>query len=926
MNNPEGMYTGNPNDPGNGYGRQQYNQYAGYSNVNYGPGMSNAPNNAGYGAPVAGSGVISPAAAPFTGSAPLGSPPTGAATPTGTVHKSRRQYPAELFELTNAPAEPAISGAYGAAPAGNVAKGYPSASSAYPVDPSLVSEVPSMANLNDQFSNMNVRSDASRQLMSVELTNQPADVTALHEPRPLAGPSPVETTTGSPNANCPQRFQTSTLNAIPNTSGLLKKSKLPFAVIVRPFPTLLEEDDPVPVTLDTTISRCRRCRTYIHPFTTFIDNGHRYRCTACNIINDVPQAYDWDSFKNVSRDRWQRPELNNGAVDFIAPQDYMVRPPAPPVYVFLIDVSFISISCGMVATATRTILESLDRIPNADGRTRVAFIAVDSSLHFFSIPLGSDEPSQLVVSDLEEPFLPLPQDLLLNLKESRQGIENLLTHFNDMFVSSRDSSNALGPALKSAYKLIENIGGKIICLNTSLPNVGAGKLLVREDPKMLGTSRESNLLHAQESFYKSFAVDCSTSQISVDMFLFSAQYQDVATLSCLPRYTSGSTRFYQSWNASRSEDAVKFASEFGDHLSQEFGLEGVMRVRATAGVRVSSFYGNFFNRSSDLCSFPYFPRDQSYVIELNVEDTITKPFVLIQTAVLYSTCFGERRIRVLTTAIPVTQSLSDVYAAADQRSIAHYLIVRAADRALTSKLDDARDSIISKLIEIVEVYKKHLAGQNTGAALPLQICENLKLLPLLCLAASKHLGLRRSSQIVSDLRAFALCFLTTLPQPLLLRYVYPTFYALHSMAPEAGTVGENGVILPTPLNLTSAVIESYGLYLIDSHVQQFLFIGKDAVPQLVLDAFGVNSLAELKPGRFTMPVTESPLNARINAILAKLRSLDKGTTVLPSLYLVRGDVDPQLRAWFLSHLIEDRSDTAPSYMQYLQSLKERINR
>ena len=46
----------------------------------------------------------------------------------------------------------------------------------------------------------------------------------------------------------------------------------------------------------------------------------------------------------------------------------------------------------MVATAARTILESLDRLPNADDRTKIGFIAVSSSLHFFSLPVSHSGP------------------------------------------------------------------------------------------------------------------------------------------------------------------------------------------------------------------------------------------------------------------------------------------------------------------------------------------------------------------------------------------------------------------------------------------------------------------------------------------------------------------------------------------------------
>jgi len=140
----------------------------------------------------------------------------------------------------------------------------------------------------------------------------------------------------------------------------------------------------------------------------------------------------------------------------------------------------------------------------------------------------------LVVSDLEEPYLPQTEDLLCNLSECRPTLESLLNRLHDMFKDTQNVGNSLGPALQSAYKLISPIGGKIICLQSSLPNMEAGALKVREDPKLLGTSKESTLLQSGSSFYKNFAVDCSKSQVCVDMFLFGSQYSDVATLSKLP--------------------------------------------------------------------------------------------------------------------------------------------------------------------------------------------------------------------------------------------------------------------------------------------------------------------------------------------------------------------------------------------------------
>ena len=61
---------------------------------------------------------------------------------------------------------------------------------------------------------------------------------------------------------------------------------------------------------------------------------------------------------------------------------------------------------------------------------------------------------------------------------------------------------------------------------------------------------------------------------------------------------------------------------------------------------MSSFHGNFFVRSTDLLAMPAVPQDLSYAIEVQIEDTITAPYVVFQTAVLHTTCYGTIIIHV----------------------------------------------------------------------------------------------------------------------------------------------------------------------------------------------------------------------------------------------------------------------------------------
>ncbi|RUS25636.1 hypothetical protein BC938DRAFT_471860, partial [Jimgerdemannia flammicorona] len=59
-----------------------------------------------------------------------------------------------------------------------------------------------------------------------------------------------------------------------------------------------------------------------------------------------PSSFDYDVQTQQPVDRWKRAELNHACVEFVAPTEYMVRPPQPPVYLFVIDVSYPAITSG----------------------------------------------------------------------------------------------------------------------------------------------------------------------------------------------------------------------------------------------------------------------------------------------------------------------------------------------------------------------------------------------------------------------------------------------------------------------------------------------------------------------------------------------------------------------------------------------------
>ena len=69
------------------------------------------------------------------------------------------------------------------------------------------------------------------------------------------------------------------------------------------------------------------------------------------------------------------------------------------------------------------------------------------------------------------------------------------------------------------------------------------------------------------------------------------------------------------------------------------------------------------------------------------------------------------------------------------------------------------------------------------------------------------------------------------------------------MRSKCGTVGDHGVIMPPPLPLTSEKLERHGLFLIEDGQTIFLWVGRDAVPQLIIDVFNLPSYEVLRGGK-----------------------------------------------------------------------------
>ena len=153
------------------------------------------------------------------------------------------------------------------------------------------------------------------------------------------------------------------------------------------------------------------------------------------MVNDTSNQYYCELDANGERlDTKERPELSKGIIEIIATSEYMVRSPVPPAYVFVIDVSYNAVTSGMLKSVADTIKTSLDYMLGSS-RTQIGIITNDSAVHFYNLSPNLSFPQMLVVSDIDDLFLPT-------------------LHQNTTSVDC-----AFGPALNAAFRAMQHIGG-----------------------------------------------------------------------------------------------------------------------------------------------------------------------------------------------------------------------------------------------------------------------------------------------------------------------------------------------------------------------------------------------------------------------------------------------------------------------------------
>lgn len=722
--------------------------------------------------------------------------------------------------------------------------------------------------------------------------------------------------------NASPRYIRSTTYCFPTSSDMAKQSQIPLAAVIKPLAVVPPNETPLYLVNhgETGPLRCNRCKAYMCPFMLFIEGGRRYQCGFCNCVNEVPPFY-FQHLDHIGRrvDHYERPELSLGSYEYVATLDYCRKnkPPNPPAFIFMIDVSYSNIKNGVVRLICEELKTLLDRLPreeNAESSAiRVGFVTYNKVLHFYNVNSNLAQPQMMVVTDVAEVFLPLLDGFLVNFNESRTVIHNLLSQIPEMFADTNESETVFAPVIQAGMEALKaaECAGKLFIFHSSLPTAEApGKLKNRDDKRLINTDKEKTLFLPQSNLYESLAKDCVASGCCVDLFLFPNQYIDVASMGLVTMLTGGTLYKYNQFQV--HTDGQQFINDLQKDIEKRIGFDAIMRVRTSTGFRATDFFGAIYMNNTTDVEMAAVDSDKAVTVEFKHDDKLSEDVgALVQCALLYTTIAGHRRLLVHNISFSCSSQLADIYKSCETDALMNFFAKSAYKAILHHPLKTVRDVLVNQTAHMLACYRKNCATPSAVSQLILP--DSMKVLPVYMNCLLKNEVLVGSTEIATDERTFQRQLLMSMDVASSQLFYYPLLLPLHTMDPKGDTI-------PAAVRCSEERLSDGGIFLLANGVNMFLWLGVSCSPEFIQGFFNVPSFAHISPEATSVPELDTPHSKKLRKIMETIQS--KGSYSMKLILVKQKD---KAEMAFRQLLVEDKGLLGgASYMDFLCCVHKEI--
>ncbi len=581
---------------------------------------------------------------------------------------------------------------------------------------------------------------------------------------------------------------------------------------------------------------------------------------------------------------------------------------------FGIDTSKGALGSGSTVAALDAITGFLQQERECNLYEGVGLMLFDRCITFYTLKPGSSSAEAIVMGDIADPFLPVHHERLFVSLSAGVGLIHQLKASLLATAVSADASPlcCFGSAVQCAIDAVQGRGGRCLFFLTALPSAGLGALKNRStDPQLSNaaapTDKAPPLLIPQSDFYSRAGKRAAEAGVSLSLCISPAGYCDLSTIGGCSEYSGGRVFYGPSQGVSLYKHVCSW-------LNSQFAFDCLARIRCGSGLQVKKHYGHFNPGSNghDL-AFGCFDADGSGAAWMEYDGKLSeRTRIGFQVACLYTHCStGQRHIRVLNLALPVTTAMASVFRMAELDAILAFYVKKNISQRLEAPITAFPASLTAKCVAILAAYRRYCAASMSAGQLILP--DSLKLLPIITLATMKDSAFH-TLPVSPDVRAQASLHLMSVSLTHYLEHFYPRLYPMTRLIDEDAS-STSSYALPACLRLSREHLSREGIYLLCNGHEIILYIGDGVSVTLLQNIFGQSLLnaCHLQLD-CQLPVLSNPASARLREAINALRSLAAFSIPLK---LIRQSVDVAEEAEWTHWMVEDSSPTGPSYVDYL---------
>ena len=326
--------------------------------------------------------------------------------------------------------------------------------------------------------------------------------------------------------------------------------------------------------------------------------------------------------------------------------------------------------------------------------------------------------------------------------------------------------------------------------------------------------------------------------------------------------------------------------------------------------------------------------------------------IYVQTALLYTTVSGKRRVRVTTLAIRTSSIVNEIYRTVDFNAVMSLLtrsaiqcIYQATNDDKTSARNKARSVLYQKCVNMLACYRQY-TGAISSPMGQLLLPEKMLLLPLYCMCMLKSPMLRPTNQRAipgmqastlsptNDERAFYLYHVSQTMPSFATLMVHPNVFSVgpYLMETDSDNCGEwksptevgqwNGFVkIPQTIAPSIEFLADDGIYMVDDGLRIYLLVGRSIPDEIKNEIF------------HPQQHQSSDLSQRLEVLLYQMRvyaSTTRGSeselrrTWAPMIRVLQQQNQSSLEADVFSLMVTDSNSGEKDYVDFLCSFHLRI--